>query len=57
MEEGSEVSNSPKDRQAMVEATGVHQRGLGGEREGERVRGGRMGWVGLIDPDPGLMGQ
>jgi hypothetical protein len=68
MEEGSEVCNSPKvaaaelavvgrHRQAMAGATRVRQRGLGGEREGERVRGGHMGWVGLTDPDPGLMGQ
>jgi hypothetical protein len=62
------VSNSPKvataelagvgrDHQAMAEATRVRQRGLGSEREGERVRGGCLGWVGLTDPDPGLMGQ
>jgi hypothetical protein len=53
MEEGSEESNSPKvaatelagvgrDRQTMVEATRVRQRGTR-ERERERVRGGRMG--------------
>jgi hypothetical protein len=62
------VSNSPKvaaaklvgvgrDHQATAEATRVRQRGLEGEREGERVRGGRMGWVGLTNLDPGLMGQ
>jgi hypothetical protein len=44
MEEGLEVSNSPKvaaaeltgvgqDHQATAEVTGVRQRGLGGERE------------------------
>jgi hypothetical protein len=66
MEEGTEESSSPKvaatelagvgqNHQATVGRLGLHQRGAR-EREGERVRESSVGWVGLTDPDPGLVG-
>jgi hypothetical protein len=66
MEEGAEESSSPKVAAAELAGVGRNRQATAGrlgfrqsrarEREGKRVRESSVGWVGLTDPDPGLVG-
>jgi hypothetical protein len=50
-----ELAGVGQNRQETAGRLGFCQRGAR-ERERERMREGSVGWVGLTDPDPGLVG-